>query len=145
MKNRPYILNTLLTLVVFAAVLVCTLVRAFLPAVIIPALDMPNVVLLSLAALVLDHYLAPGVERCYFCIPALSAVTFGLLPWAAGFAVPVEALKLALIGGVVFTCITWLYTAMTERMASGPAKKLAPLVSALGLYLAAQCLAGMFL
>ena len=143
--KKTYILNTILAAVVFAAVLACALVRVFLPNFIIPALNVPNMVLLSLAALVLDHYIAKDADRCYICIPVLSAVTFGLLPWAAGFAGAVEALILAVSGGVTFTVTTLLYTTMADRIASGPVKRLAPLVSAVALWLAAQCMTGIIL
>lgn len=144
MKNKTYILNTLLAAVLGVALLIAVLVRTFAPAVIMPALDIPNLVLLSLAALILDYYVAPGAKRCYICIPVFSAVSFGLLPWAAAFVSPVEALQLAVLGCAVFTAATWLFTSMTDRISSGPAAKAAPAISALGLYLAAQCLMGMF-
>lgn len=143
--KKTYVLNTLLAVVVFAAAAVCVLVRAFAPNIIIPSLNVPNMVLLSLIALVLDHYLAKGAERCWICVPVLSAATFGLLPWAAGFAGAVEALILALAGGIIFSVTTLLFTTMADRMASGPAKKLAPIVSAAALWLGAQCLTGIFL
>lgn len=143
--KKTYVLNTLLAVVVFIAAAVCVLVRAFAPNIIIPSLNVPNMVLLSLVALVLDHYLAKGAERCWICVPVLSAVTFGLLPWAAGFAGAVEALILALAGGIIFSVTTLLFTTMADRMASGPAKKLAPIVSAAALWLGAQCLTGIFL
>lgn len=143
--KKTYVLNTALAVVVFVAAAACVLVRAFAPNIIIPSLNVPNMVLLSLAALVLDHYLAKGAERCWICIPVLSAVTFGLLPWAAGFAGAVEALVLALAGGVTFSVTTLLFTAMADRMASGPARKLAPVVSAVALWLGTQCLTGIFL
>lgn len=143
--KKTYVLNTLLAVVVFAAAAACVLVRAFAPNIILPSLNVPNMVLLSLVALVLDHYLAKGAERCWICVPVLSAVTFGLLPWAAGFAGAVEALILAVAGGIVFSVTTLLFTTMADRMASGPAKKLAPIVSAAALWLGAQCLTGIFL
>ena len=142
MNKKTYILNTLLAAALGLALLTCQLVRTFAPLVIIPALDVPNLVLLSLVVLVLDHYLAPKADRCYICIPVFAALTFGLLPWAAGFATGAEALKLALLGGVAFTAITWLYTSIQDRISSGPAAKAAPIVSAIGLYLAIQCLMG---
>jgi hypothetical protein len=43
----------------------------------------------------------------------------------------------------VFTVTTLLYTSMADRMSSGPAAKAAPVMSALGLYLAVQVLCGM--
>ena len=145
MKNKTYILNTILAAVLGIALLVAVLVRTFAPAVIIPALNVPNIVLLSLLALLLDHYVAPGAKRSYICIPLLSAATFGLLPFAAGISSGLDALKLAVIGGVLFTLVTFLFSSMQERLSSGPVAKAAPLLSALGLYLAFQCLTGMIL
>ena len=145
MKNKTYTLNTLLALVLGTALLVCIFVRTFAPRMILPQLDVPNMVLISLAALVADHYLAPGARRCYICIPVFSALTFGLLPFAACFAGAMDAVKLALFGGIIFTVMTWLYSSVQDRLSSGPAAKAAPVVSALGLYLAVQCFAGMFL
>lgn len=140
MEKKTYTLNTLLAgilgVFLLAEVLVCT----FAPAVILPELDIPNMVLISLIALLADHYLAPGAKRCYICIPVFSAITFGLLPFAACLAGAMEALKLALIGGIVFTVITWLFTSMTDRLSSGPAAKASPVICSLCLYLAAQAL-----
>lgn len=145
MKNKTYILNTLLAGVLALALAAAVLVRTFAPQIIIPALNISNMTLLSLLALLLDHYLAPGAKRCYICIPMFSAISFGLLPWAAAFAGGAEALKLTLVGGVTFTVITWLYSSIQERLSSGPVAKAAPILSALGLYLAVQCFAGMIL
>lgn len=145
MKNKTYILNTLLALVFAAVLLIAQFVRAFAPNIILPQLNIPNLMLISLAALLLDHYIAPGAKRCYICIPALSAVTFGLLPWAAAFVGAYRALVLAVAGGITFTATTWLFTSIQDRLSSGSQSKAAPIVSALGLYLAAQCLTGIFL
>ena len=143
MKQNKYFLNTAFAAVMLIACGAAVLVRTFQPAAVIPGLDIPNMVALSLVALLLDHYAAKGAARCYICIPLFSAITFGLLPFCAGFATGLEALKLAVVGGVVFTAITWLYSAMMDRLSSGPAAKAAPFLSALGLYLAAQCFAGL--
>ena len=145
MKSKTYILNTLLAAILGAVLLACVLVRTFLPRMILPELDIPNMVLVSLVALVADHYAAPGAKRCYICIPVFAAITFGLLPFAACFVGVLDALKLALAGGVIFTVITWLYTTMLDRLSSGPVAKAAPVISALGLYLAVQCFAGILL
>ena len=145
MKNKTYTLNTLLAAVLGAVLLICVLVRTFAPRIILPQLDIPNLVLISLVALVLDHYLAPNAERCYICIPAFSALTFGLLPWAAAFVTGGEALELSFAGGLIFTVTTWLFSSIQDRLSTGPDAKAAPVVSALGLYLAVQGLMGMFL
>ena len=145
MKNKLYTLNTLLAAVVGAALLACVIVRTVAPMIILPELDIPNMVLLSLIALVLDHYITPGAKRCYICIPVLAAVTFGLLPFAACFVGALDALWLALAGGVIFTLVTWIFTTMADRLSTGPVAKAAPILSALGLYLAVQCFMGILL
>ena len=146
MKNKTYFLNTMLAAVLGGALLIAVLLRTFAPAILLPELNIPNMVLIGLAALLLDHYLAPGAKRCYIAIALLSAVTFGLLPLAAGFAAVGEALKLALIGGVVFTAAAWLFSSIQERLSSSSTPyKLAPVLSAVGLYLASQCLTGILL
>ena len=145
MKDKTYILNTILTVVLGAAALTAALVRTFAPIIIIPALNVPNMVLVSLAALLLDHYLAPNAKRCYICIPVLGALSFGLIPWAAAFVSGMEAVKLAVVGGVVFTATTWLYSSIQDRLSTGPAAKAAPVMRALGLWLAAQAMVGIIL
>ena len=145
MKNKTYLLNTFLAAVVGIYLLGCLFMRAFFPAVILPKANVPDLVLLSLVALVLDHYLAPGAKRCYLCISVFAALTFGLLPYAASFVGAVEALKLALAGGVTFAITTWLFTTIQVRLSSGPAAKASAIFSAVSLYMASQCFMGMFL
>lgn len=142
MKNKTYFLNTLLAVVLGAYLLVCVLVRTFAPNIILPKVNIPNLTLLSLVALVLDHYLAPGAKRCYICIPVFGALAFGLLPFAACFVGAGEAVKLALVGGLVFTVNTWLFSTIQERLSSGPAAKASAFFSAVSLYMAAQCFMG---
>ena len=142
MRNK-YLSNTLLAGILGIALAVCVLSRTFVPMVVLPALDIPNMVLLSLAALVLEHYLVSGRKGSLLLSSPLAALTFGLLPYAAGLATGTQALKAALLGGIVFALTGWLYRSVQERLSSGPAAKAAPVLSALGLYLAAQCFAGM--
>lgn len=144
MKKNTYTLNTLLAAILGAVLLIAVLVRTFAPRIILPELDIPNMVLISLTALLADHYMAPGAKRCYICIPVFSCISFGLLPFAACFVGAGEAVKLAVLGGAVFTAVTWLFSSMQDRLSSGPAAKAAPVISAFGIYLAAQCLMGMF-
>ena len=142
MKNKTYILNTLLIAVLGIALTAAVLVRTFVPAIIIPQLDIPNMVLLSLAALVLDHYLAPNAKRCYICIPVFAALSFGLLPFAAGMVAVKNILGLALTGAAIFTLCTFVFTSVQDRLSTGPAAKLAPIMSAFGIWLAVQAFAG---
>ena len=143
MKNKTYTLNTVLTAVLAAVLAVMVVLRAVSPQLILMQFDIVSITGISLIALVLDHYLAKGAKRCYICIPVFAAIAFGLLPFAACFVGALEALKLALLGGVIFTAATWLYTTMVDRISSGPVAKAAPIISALGLYLAVQCFAGL--
>lgn len=144
MKNKTYILNTILAAVVGVYLLGAVLVRTFLPLVILPDYSIPNLVLISLIVVVLEHYFCPGSKRCYICIPVFAAITFGLLPFAAGFVTLIEALKVGVAGCVVFTAVTWLFTSVQDRISSGPAAKAAPVISALGIYLASQALINVF-
>ena len=145
MKNKTYVLSTALAVVMTVALTICILLRTFCPWVIIPVLNIPNMALLSLIALLADHYIARGAKRCYICTPIFAAVVFGVLPYLSGFAAGWEVLKLALVGGVVFTLLTILYSSVQERLSSGPSAKAAPLLSAFGLYLAFQVFSNIIL
>ena len=141
MKNRTYTLNTILAAVYGLAMLAEILVRAFLPRIILPQWNLSELAAVSLVALVLDHYMAPVAKRCYICIPVFSAITFGLLSFGAYLGIA-AALRIAVLGAVVFTAMTWLFSSMVDRISSGPVAKAAPIVSAACLYLAIQCLMG---
>lgn len=143
MKRNDFFLNTLLAAVVGLALLSCVLVRTFFPAVILPRLDIPAITLLSLAALLAEHHLAPGAKRRYLPIFVFSVLTFGLLPAAAGMGA--EAMKTALVGGAVFTAVTALYTSALSRISSGTAAGAAPAICAAGMYLAVQAMTGILL
>lgn len=145
MNDKKYMLNIFLAVILGVFFLGTVVVRAFFPAVILPEANIPNLVLLSLVALVLDHYLAPGAVRCYICIPAFSAISFGLFSFVSAYATLGEAVKLAVAGGIVFTVTTWVFSAIQERLSSGPAAKASAFFSAVSLYMAAQCFAGIFL
>ena len=145
MKNNKYFLSTLLAGVVFAACATALLVRVWMPAAVIPVLNIPNMVTLSVIALLIEHFLTKGNPRCYICIPVFGAITFGILPLMAGFACQHDFWKLGLVGGVVFTLTTFLFTSAQERLLTGPKAKAAALITGLGIYLAAQCFAGIIL
>lgn len=144
MNHKKYTLPTAIVGVMGTVLLAFVLVRTFLPNFIIPELDVPNMVAISLIALLADYYLAPGAKRCYICVAVFGALSFGLLPFAACFVGAMDALKLGALGGVVFTVTTWLFTSIADRIATGPEAKAAPVMSAFGLYLAVQALMGMF-
>ncbi len=145
MKNNKYMLNAALAAVLFAALAVAVVLRTLIPAIVLPEMDIPNIVLLSGIALLIDQLLSKNASRCYVCIPLFALVSFALLPFAAGYAQGMELVKLAVVGCVTFTATTFLYTSIKKRVASGPSTFVTPLMSVFGLYLAAQAFMGMIL
>lgn len=144
MKERSYFLNILLAILWGALLAVFVVYRAFFPAAILPSLDLPLLLAVCLAALLLEHDLAPGAEHSWGVMTVLAAVTFGLLPLCAGVAVGVEAVKLAAFGGVTFLISGVLFGSMVQRISSGPSAKAAPAVAAFVLFLAGQCFTNIF-
>ena len=142
MKNKTYTLNTVLTAVLTAVLAAMVVLRTFAPQIILPVFDIPTLTAISLAALVLDHYLARGAKRCWICIPLFAALSFGVLPAAAGMVALKHVPGLALTGCVIFTAAAWAFTSIQDRLSSGPAAKAAPIMSALGIWLAVQAFAG---
>ena len=142
MKNKTYTLNTVLTAVLAAVLAVMVVLRAVSPRLILMQFDIVSITGISLIALVLDHYLAKGAKRCYICIPVFAALSFGILPFAAGMVALKDILGLAASGAVIFTLCTFAFTSIQDRLSSGPAAKAAPIMSALGIWLAVQAFAG---
>lgn len=144
MEKKHDLLGIFLACVTGIALLIALALRAFFPRMILPHMDASAMVALSLTALVLDHYVVKGSRRDFRLLPLYGALVFGLFPFAASFVAPLEALKLAVLGGVVFAAATFLFDTMADRLSTGPAAKIAPLLSAFGLFLACQCLMGIF-
>ncbi len=142
MNDKRYLLNVLLAATVGIAVAVCVVCRALLPYAVLPQLDLPGIVLLSLAALTANAYLAPKTKPCYLLSALVAVVCFGLFPWLGGFLIWTEAVKTGIIGGITFLLLTVVYTSLQQR---APASRLAPLVHGFGLYLAAQGFVGILL
>lgn len=146
MQKTSIMLNILLAAVVGLASLAALLCRVFLPAAILPTVSLPAVAALVLLALVLECYLTKGLpQRDWGMTVLLGGLTFGLLPYAAGLTAGGEAVRLAAVGGAVFLVLTFLFTSLRERLSSGHAGPLAPLVTGGVLFLACQCLIGMVL
>ena len=143
MKENRYFRNIALTGVVGLALAACMVTRTFAPMAVLPRLDIPNMVLLSLAALVVEHYRNGVGAKFSFVSCIFAALTFGILPWTAGFVTVEEALNLAILGYVVYGLTVLLFNSIQDRLSTGPAAKAAPILSALGLFLAAQCFAGL--
>lgn len=145
MKKNTFLLSVSLVAVLFVALAAGLLVRVWLPAAIIPPLNIPNMVLLSVLALLLEHFIAKGNPRCYWVVALFGAVSFAVLPLMAGFACIHTFWKLGIIGGVVFTVTTFLFTSATDRLLTGPKARLAVILTAFGIWLASQCFMGILI
>ena len=144
MNKKTYLLPLLLICVVTAACLVALVIGSFFPGRVLPRLDLPAMVTLSLVAL-LPHYYFGDAKVCYVCAAVFGAGTFALLPLLAGLTDPALWWKYAIAGGITFPATAYLFRSLTQRLRSGPLNKLAPAVGAVGLFLAAQILTGLFL
>lgn len=144
MKHRSFVLNTLLTGTLTVSLAVAMLLQICIPGIVLPAANIPNLVLLSLIVVLTEHFLAPDSERHYWLVALLAALSFLVLPWASGLVSGMALVKLAIGGAAVFTAVSWLFASMCERMASGCHSTPAALVSALGIFLASQAFAGIF-
>lgn len=143
MKNKSYFVHLSLMIVLSAVLVAITLVHTFLPQFLIPKVTIPNLALISVAALLIDHYAAKGAKRCYILIAVFAFLSFFLLPYLAGYAPVLESLKIAAAGMVIHTLCAFLFTTAADRLSSGPKVKLAPVLTAAFLFLAAQCFEGM--
>ena len=147
MKTVSFRLNTVLAAVAGLACLAIVLARALAPyMVVIPLVSIPNIAAVSVAAVVVDGYLdwkKPIPGRSWTLTAALAALTFWLLPWAAGLTTAAEALRVGVIGGLVFALIAIMFTGIRQKIASGPAGKgwlayVSPLAAGFVLFLAFQ-------
>ncbi len=148
MKAVTYKLNTVLAAVVGAACLAAVLLRAFAPiTVALPNLDIPTLAAVSLIALVVDCYIdgKKFSAHCWTLTAVLAVATFWLLPWAAGLAGAAEALRIGVIGGLLFTVLAFLFATIRERLLSGKSNILSPVCVASVMYLACQCFSGILL
>ena len=143
MKHKSSFIHLSLMLVLVVALIAITLVHTFLPQFLIPKATIVNLAVLSSIALLIDHYIAKGAKRNYLLIAVFSFLSFFLLPYLAAYAPILESLKIAFVGMVIFTFFSFLFTACVDRLSTGPKAKLAPVLTAVFLVLAAQCFEGM--
>lgn len=145
MKANPLKQSALLAVVVGLFCLVLALAGALAPMAILPKLDLPAMLALTLIALTLDAYWSAPKLRwsALLANTALGGVSFALLPWCAGTAGTAPVWVLGLTGAAVYGVTALLYTAAMERIVTGPKAPLAPAGAALMLFLAGQCLSGL--
>ena len=139
MKNKIS-LSLILVATLFVSLVTLVLIRTFAPVVILPKFDVISISIVSLIALVINHYL--NDEDNDLIAIAIAFVGFGALPFVSGFVALTDVLLLALKGGVTFTVLMFVFSSIQERLSINNKKWFAPLVTAFMLYLAVQCLMG---
>ena len=139
MKNKLS-LSLILVVTLFISLLTLVLIRTFAPFVILPKFDVSNIAILSLIALVINHYL--NDEDINFYSIGFAFVAFGILPFASGFVSLVDALLLALKGGITFTVLMFIFSSIQDRLTINGKKWFTPLITAFMLFLVVQFLIG---
>ena len=143
MEKKSFVLNILLAAVLGAGLLVGIVWSAFQPNVVLSNLDIPAMAALVLIALLIE-YLWKGTEKRAWAVQiVLAAVTFAVLPFAAGYVG--AGIKVTVCGTILFFVLTWLFDSMAERMSVTCDRKCAMIPTAFVMYLACQCFMGMIL
>ena len=145
MRKNAYLVNILLAVFTAAVVLGTMIARAILPTVVVPGWNIPNLVILSVAALVAAEYLNPGAQYCWILSGLLGGLTIALFPFITGIVDAELTWKLILGGLLTYVACERCFQSILDRLSSGPAKKLAPLSVGLTMCLVGQIFSGIFL
>ena len=140
MEKKSFVLNVLLAVVLGAGLLVGILWSAFQPNVVLADLELTSIAALVLIALLIEYFWIGTQKRVWAVMIILAAITFAVLPLAAGYAG--AGLGLTLCGTAVFAALTWIFDSVAERMEVTSGKG-AMVPTAFVLYLACQCFMGM--
>lgn len=145
MEKKNSVLNVLLAGILFILLLAAAVLKALRPDLLLPKLNIPAMLGILLTALCLEQYFFVGRKRCCLWDTLLAAVSFGVLPWAAGMTEAGMIWKYAVIGGGVSFVTVFLFDSITQRIRSGAAGRASLALTAFMLFLAGQCFAGVWL
>ena len=143
MEKKNFVLNVLLAAVLGAGLLVGMVWRTFQPNVVLADLELPAIAALILIALVMEYLFKGTQKRAWAVQILLSAITFAVIPFAAGYAG--AGIGLILCGTAMFTTLTFIFDSVAERVNVTCDCKCAMIPTAFVMYLACQCLMGMIL
>ena len=143
MEKKSFVLNVLLAIVLGAGLLGGVIWSALQPNVVLADLDIPAIAALVLIALVIEYLWKGTKKRAWAAQIVLAAVTFAVLPLAAGYVG--AGMKLTICGTIVFAVLTWIFDSVAERLSVTTDCKCTMLPTAFVMYLACQCLMGMIL
>ena len=143
MEKKNMILNVLLAAVLGAGLLAGMIWRAFVPNVVLTDLEITTMAALVLIALLLEYFVTGTQKRAWAVQIILAAVTFAVLPWAAGLSC--AGIGVTLCGTVTFAVLTWIFDSVADRVSVTTDCKYAMIPTAFIMYLACQCFMGMIL
>ena len=143
MEKKSFVLNVLLAAVLGAGLLVGIIWSAMVPNVVLADLEIPAIAALVLIALVIEYLWKGTQKRAWAAQIVLAAVTFAVLPLAAGYAG--AGIGVILCGTAVFAVLTFIFDSVAERLDVTCDCKCAMIPTALVMYLACQCFMGMIL
>ena len=143
MEKNNFVLNVLLAVVLGADLLVGMVWKAVQPNVVLADLELPAIAALVLIALVIEYLWKGTQKRAWAVQIVLAAITFAVIPFAAGYAG--TGIGLILCGTVMFTALTWIFDSVAERLDVTCDCKCAMIPTAFVMYLACQCFMGMIL
>lgn len=148
MRKNRYLPNVFLAGLLLLTCLGALLLRTFQSGAVIPEMNLPSLVLLSLAALAAGGCFQGVLWRSageWVLSALLAAMSFALLPWAARLVPAASMLEFALFGGGSYLLCGLLFSSIQDRLSAGPMPRLASVASALLLFLASQCFTGVLL
>ena len=144
MKKNLYFVNILFIIEMGLLGLVSVLLRSFAPAMVLPHLDLPHLVLFSVIPMIFSDYMAPEMKGHSMIHILLGTMTLTALPLCAQWTIGVPVWKFLMISLGAFG-MTWvIYQSIGRRMASGVSGRFAPLINGVMLFLASQCFQGLF-
>ena len=141
MEKKSFVLNGLLAAVLGAGLLVGMIWRVFVPNVVLADLNIPSMAAIVLITLLIEYFVKGTQKRAWAVQIILAAVTFAVLPFAAGLAS--AGVKVTILGTVVFAALTWIFDSVAERMTITADCKYVMIPTAFVMYLACQCFMGM--
>ena len=143
MEKKSFVLNILLAAVLGAGLLVGMVWSAFQPNVVLADLELPAIAALILIALVIEYLIKGTQKRAWIVQIVLAAVTFAVIPFAAGYAG--VGIGLILCGTAMFAALTFIFDSVAERMSVTTDCKFVMIPTAFVMYLACQCFMGIIL
>ena len=143
MEKKSFVLNILFAVVLGAGLLVGMVWRVFQPNVVLADLELPAIAALILIALVMEYLFKGTQKRAWAVQILLAAITFAVIPFAAGYAG--AGIRLILCGTAMFAALTFIFDSVAERVNVTCDCKCAMIPTAFVMYLACQCFMGMIL